>query len=125
MDQDIRANRVAVAPRRQVIKQPRRFWTTEEVGYLKTHYPNSATAKVAAALSRPVGMVYRQAAKLGIGKSAEFDASPESGRLKKGESRGAAFRFRKGHVPLNKGLRRPGWSPGRRRETQFRKGERC
>src|SRR5258708_12561062 len=111
MDQDIRANRVAVAPRRQVIKQPRRFWTTEEVGYLKTHYPNSATAKVAAALSRPVGMVYRQAAKLGIGKSAEFDASPESGRLKKGRSRGAGFRFRNGHSPPKKGTPPPARPP--------------
>jgi HNH endonuclease len=35
---------------------------------------------------------------------------------------GAANRFRPGHVPANKGLRRPGWSSGRMRETQFKKG---
>jgi hypothetical protein len=27
-------------------------------------------------------------------------------------------------MPANKGLRRPGWAPGRMKETQFKKGER-
>lgn len=31
--------------------------------------------------------------------------------------------FPKGHVPANKGTRRPGWHAGRMRETQFRKGQ--
>lgn len=33
-------------------------------------------------------------------------------------------RFPKGHVPVNKGLRRPGWGPGRMKSTQFKAGER-
>lgn len=33
-----------------------------------------------------------------------------------------ASRFQKGIVPHNKGVRRPGWSPGRMAETQFKKG---
>ena len=32
--------------------------------------------------------------------------------------------FGPGHTPANKGLRRPGWSPGRMRETQFKAGQR-
>lgn len=32
------------------------------------------------------------------------------------------YRFKKGQVPMNKGLRRPGWFRGRMRETQFKKG---
>ena len=35
-----------------------------------------------------------------------------------------ATQFKPGHVPANKGQRRPGWSAGRMRETQFKKGER-
>jgi hypothetical protein len=37
---------------------------------------------------------------------------------------GAGSRFPKGHVPANKGLRRPGWAPGRMKETQFQRGVR-
>ena len=36
---------------------------------------------------------------------------------------GAAFRFKPGQVPANKGLRRPGWAPGRMAATQFKKGQ--
>jgi hypothetical protein len=36
---------------------------------------------------------------------------------------GMAHRYPKGHVPANKGLRRPGWHAGRMRETQFKKGQ--
>jgi hypothetical protein len=43
--------------------------------------------------------------------------------LRRGDAVGARFRFQKGHVPANKGLRRPGWGPGRMRQTQFRKGQ--
>ena len=33
-----------------------------------------------------------------------------------------ASRFKPGRVPANKGVRRPGFAPGRMAETQFRKG---
>jgi hypothetical protein len=36
---------------------------------------------------------------------------------------GAAYRYPKGHVPANKGMRRRGYAPGRMRETQFKKGQ--
>ena len=36
---------------------------------------------------------------------------------------GRRYRYPKGHVPNNKGLRRPGWFSGRMRETQFKKGQ--
>jgi hypothetical protein len=44
--------------------------------------------------------------------------------LRRGDQVGAAFRFPKGHVPANKGLRRPGFAPGRMKDTQFKRGER-
>lgn len=61
---------------------------------------------------------------LGVKKSAAYLASPEACRLRRGDNVGAAYRFTPGHVPANKGLRRPGWFRGRMKETQFRKGER-
>jgi hypothetical protein len=107
-----------------VINLSRRSWTAEELHYVEAHYPDASTAKIAEALGRSLTQVYQKAAVLGVKKSPEFDASQESGRLKKGQSRGTAFQFPKGHVPANKGLRRPGWAPGRMRETQFGKGQR-
>lgn len=43
---------------------------------------------------------------------------------RKGWLTGRTGCFAKGQTPQNKGLRRPGWAPGRMRETQFVKGER-
>src|SRR5687768_11566374 len=103
-------------------KYSRRLWTAKETEYVKTHYPDTSTAKMAKTLSRGVGQVYQKAADLGLKKTPEYLS--RSCRLQKGTAAGARFRFRKGHVPFNKGLRRRGWSPGRMRETQFRKGQR-
>lgn len=64
------------------------------------------------------------ASALDVHKSRAFKASVLSGMIVSGHAeRGIAFRYPKGHVPANKGMRRPGWGPGRMRETQFKKGE--
>jgi hypothetical protein len=87
-------------------------------------YPHVKTEKIAALLGRKIGAVYQLAAKMGLTKTAEFRASAESGYLRKGEWREGtvATRFQKGQTPANKGLRRPGYAPGRMRETQFKEG---
>ncbi len=104
----------------------RRPWTEGDLTRLRTLYPISSTQKLAAALARPVYSVYNAAHKLGLRKTESYYESPESGRLRRGETRPEciATQFPKGHVPANKGLRRPGWFSGRMRETQFKKGER-
>lgn len=104
----------------------RRFWTFEELSTVRALYPVRSTQLIADMLRRPLTTIYQTARKLGVRKAPEFYDSPESGRLKKGETRPGciATQFKKGAVPANKGLRRPGWSPGRMKETQFRKGER-
>jgi hypothetical protein len=99
---------------------PYRRWTKAEVRTLCTRYPDERAADVAAALGRPVLMIYRKAAALGLKKSAAFFADEASGRLR--GQRGASTRFVKGHAPANKGLRRPGWGPGRMKQTQFKPG---
>lgn len=63
--------------------------------------------------------------KHGLKKSQDYLATNPSCRLRKGQSHcGRETRFKKGQSPANKGMRRPGWSAGRMRETQFKKGER-
>jgi HNH endonuclease len=83
-----------------------------------------SSKKVSAIVGRTIHAVERKAHKLGLRKTAEYLASPDACRLRRGDQVGKAFRYPKGHVPANKGLRRPGWHVGRMRETQFKKGER-
>ena len=99
-------------------------WTAAEISRIKAEYPDTRTSDLAAALGVPAARVYAMAKKLGVSKSAAYLASPAACRLRRGDEVGKRFRFPKGHVPANKGMRRPGWSPGRMRETQFRKGQR-
>lgn len=100
---------------------PRRFWTADEVDVLRRRYPDEATAALATTLGRDVRCVYAKASVLGLRKSAAFLASPLAYRLD--GIIGTATRFKPGQVPPNKGLRRPGWGPGRMKETQFKPGQ--
>jgi hypothetical protein len=99
-----------------------RPWTKAQEQLLREIYPNRPTAEVAQRAGHTVSATYRWAKKLGLHKSREYLDSPAACRLRRGDNIGAACRFQKGHIPANKGLRRPGWSPGRMRETQFKKG---
>jgi hypothetical protein len=99
-----------------------RPWTKRDIAAVRRDYPNKATKLIAAALKRPLSGVYRFAYVLGVKKSAAFLTSSESGRLTKLSAAGVAYRYPKGHVPANAGLRRPGYAPGRMAETQFKKG---
>lgn len=100
----------------------KRLWSEADDALLRQRYPHEPTQALAVALRRSVRSVYARAALLGLAKSAEYLASPAAGRTN--GRQGIGTRFPKGNVPANKGLRRPGWAPGRMRETQFRKGER-
>lgn len=103
-----------------------RGWSECELQLLAKLYPLRPTVEISSALGRSITAVYAMARTLQLSKSEEFLASAASGRLKKGECRPGSekHRFPKGHVPANKGARRPGWHAGRMRETQFKKGER-
>lgn len=102
----------------------RRPWSREDDRRLRGFYPNTPTGEVARRLQRTVAAIYGRAGKLGLNKSPAYLASPAACRLRRGDHVGARFRFQKGHVPANRGLRRPGWGPGRMRETQFKAGQR-
>jgi len=102
----------------------RRHWSAEEIEILVREYADTPTATLAARFARPLQQVYAKAKSLGLRKSEAYLASPHACRLRRGDNVGASCRFQPGHVPANKGLRRPGWYTGRMRETQFKKGQR-
>ena len=99
-----------------------RFWQPLESWMLRLLYPHLSTEVVAKIVGHSLTSTYGKAFGMGLGKTADYMASPAACRLRRGDNTGAAFRFPKGHVPANKGLRRPGWAAGRMRETQFKKG---
>jgi hypothetical protein len=102
----------------------RRGWTEQEIAIVREFYPHKRTSDIAEQLGRTVCSVYNCAHfTLGLHKTAEFLASVDACRLRRGDNIGAAFRFRKGQTPPNKGVRRPGYAPGRMKETQFKKGQ--
>lgn len=102
----------------------RQTWSEAEQVYLRAHYADEPTAALAERLGRPLAKVYSAAHRMGLEKSQAFLRA--HCRLQAGHQLGRATQFPKGHVPANKGLRRPGYSVGRGRmqETQFQKGER-
>lgn len=102
----------------------RRPWTAKERKIVRQFYAEISTKEIAELLGRPLTTVYHAAAKMGLRKSEAYLASPEACRLRRGQHPGLATQFKKGLVPANKGVKRPGWAPGRMGETQFRKGNR-
>lgn len=103
----------------------RRLWSAKEDAVLRRRYPHERTDAIARAMGRSVCSTYNRALGLGLRKSEAYLASPAACRLRREASPASvACRFPKGHVPANKGLRRPGWAPGRMRETQFKAGVR-
>jgi len=100
----------------------KRLWNPEDDALLVERYPHEKTALLARETRRSLPAVFNRARKLGLEKSAAY--SPDACRLRRGDNAGSASRFRPGHVPANKGLRRPGYAPGRMAETQFKPGSR-
>lgn len=105
----------------------RRPWTAAEDDVLRERYPHEPTFTTATALpGRTVGAIYQRALTIGLHKSDAYLSTPAAGRMRPGDNRGGSSRFAKGHVPVNKGVKRGrGWAPGRMAESQFKPGDRC
>lgn len=86
-------------------------------------YPHKDTKAIAADLKRTTLSVYQHAQAMGLRKSEAYNTRKRALEKERLLKNGVAHRFPKGHVPHNMGMRRPGWAPGRMRETQFRKGQ--
>lgn len=108
--------------RRRIAVQSRRFWTGAEEALLREIYADTSTADIAAQLGCTRSRVYVKAERLGLKKSAAYLASPAACRLCRDDNIGAQYRYRKGNVPANKGVRRPGWGPGRMKDNWFQPG---
>lgn len=108
------------AIRRRVVG--RRFWTAGEDARMWELYPDLRSDVIAGLLQRTQPAIYARAKTLGLEKSEAFRRSIDACRLRRDSSVGIPYRFKKGIVPANKGLRRPGYGPGRMKDTQFKKG---
>jgi hypothetical protein len=108
---------------RRVHTEPRRYWTEPELAMVAAQYPHMKTEVTARMLDRTTTTIYQQAQRMGLAKSPAYLALDVASRIKRGVAPNAVrHQFPKGHVPANKGLRRPGWGPGRMKATQFKKG---
>lgn len=101
-------------------RTPPHAWTAAELATLRALYPGTNTADIAAQLGVAIGMVYAQASRLGLRKSAEFHATDKSGRLFKGGTRGQATQFKPGQQPWNAGTNYQ--AGGRSEQTRFKPG---
>jgi hypothetical protein len=104
-------------------RSARRRWTAAQIKKLRTLYPGHYTRDVARRLRMKINRVNAKASQLGLRKNTAFRKRELDRQARRLRAAGSAYRFPKGHVPANKGLRRPGWAPGRMRETQFKKGQ--
>jgi hypothetical protein len=105
------------------ILPPRRRWTPAELELLRDAYADVPSADIAALLGVSVKSVYNMAKRLGLAKSAAFQASVHSGRVQRGQQHPSmrATQFKPGIKPWNKGTHyRAG---GRSVETRFKKGQ--
>ena len=95
-------------------------WTDAQLWRLIALHADISNKVLARRLGHSYASVCGMATNLGLKKSPEYLSSipARTGMLQAGRE----YRFPKGHVPNNKGLRRPGWFRGRMRETQFKKG---
>lgn len=99
------------------ILAPRVPWTSEELTYLREHFPCTQTRLVAQALGRSEPTVNAKAYKLGLQKTAEYLSSAAACRLD--GVRGSSSRFKSGQVSWNKGKKLPGHGDP---STFFQKG---
>ena len=104
------------------ILSPRRFWTEVELELLRSNYADSLTSDLAIALGRTEKQVLAKAHAMNLHKSRQFIAELARERALAPDHGGIPTRFKKGIVPANKGIRRPGWAPGDMAKTQFKKG---
>lgn len=102
-----------------------RFWTPAEDDILRLRFADESTAAIAHDLGRKPASLASRARALGLRKSRTYmDGAyrEERRRMATLDPRIAVTQFQPGQEPPNKGLRRPGFAPGRMATTQFKRG---
>lgn len=100
-----------------------RAWLGWELRALRRSYLWRDAREIAEMLGRSISGVYEHARAIGLRKPDYVKVARNRQNGAHLAVIGAAYRFPRGHAPANKGKRRPGWSTGRMRETQFKKGQ--
>lgn len=99
-----------------------RKWTESEDRRLRTAYPHTPTKEIAKDMRMPVYSLYNRAFVLGLKKSPEYLKSTLKELSKKLQESGQAYRFSKGHIPINKGKKMPEHVYKKVKATMFKKG---
>lgn len=81
----------------------RKIWTYNELLFLAEWYPFIQTRDLTGMMGRTIHSIYGAAGKLDLHKDPDYLNSGHCGRLAAKDTRGVPFRFKKGHVPFNKG----------------------
>lgn len=98
----------------------RRLWTQEEIRILQEMYPTHFASDIAAVLDRSICSIYGKAKQLGL--RAREDYRSLAGKIGAKHQDSIATRFKKGHVPANKGQKMPADVYEKVAKTMFRKG---
>ena len=96
-------------------------WTVQMIEEVRRRYPHEKTEKIALDIGAKLHQVYRKASRLGLKKTQAYLDSPDACRLRRGDKVGVSYRFPKGHVPANKGVK--GINYEGCIATQFKKGQ--
>lgn len=98
-------------------------WTDEHIAYMREHYATTENAELERILNHPAACIIVYAQKLGLKKDKSFISQLRSRPWQNENHLGRNSWFKTGNVPAHKGVRRPGYAPGRMKETLFKKGE--
>lgn len=104
------------------ILRKRKQWTADEIALVKALYPFTRCEALAKIFNCQKNQVYKVARDLELSKSQWFKDSPMASRLRAGDNLGSEYRFEKGHVPANKGVKGLPVHPNSV-ATQFKKGK--
>ena len=97
-----------------------RTWTQQEIDTLSRMYPDCFASEIARVLERSVSSIHDKARKLGLRCSAE--KIRKSGLMSSGNPNSIASRFKKGHIPGNKGQKISAETYAMMSRTMFKKG---
>lgn len=98
-------------------------WTADEDQTVRINFPMWPAFLIGHLVGRSATAVYQRAKALGIEKAPDHWRNPMAHLWNStGHPNSIAARIKPGSVPPNKGLRRPGYAPGRMAQTQFKKG---
>lgn len=87
------------------INKPRAVWTPDKEAVMIARYPHEKTGKIAADIGMTEEQVFCKAGVLQLRKTPEYLVSQDACRLRRGDNIGAAYRFKKGHITHNKGVK--------------------